>query len=334
MEKLVQNLTDDFATSTSDDCTINSEDSMDRLTIGAVSRLTGIPTHTLRKWESRHNIVEPKRSESGRRFYNDEHVERLALVKRLMGEGHSLTELSKMTTADLGELGLRHDQSAQPKLAASVDVVGLNLVTKLRDAKTKLGQRYRTFPMNLSNWLNDPATNTETPENSALVVECDTVPDSAINALAALRRSTYERIVVVYTFAPRSIERALANRGIRAVKAPATIDQLKSAIEANQPILSIVPDGDISHREFEPEQLAKIASLIPSLHCECPNHIASLLIEINGFEDYCNQCQDTDPAQRALHEELGRLTAQARLIFEGALKAVALADNLDLKNLA
>ncbi|GIS18668.1 MAG: hypothetical protein CM15mP120_05840 [Pseudomonadota bacterium] len=60
---------------------------MDRLTIGAVSRLTGIPTHTLRKWESRHNIVEPKRSDSGRRFYNDQHVERLGMVKRLMSEG-------------------------------------------------------------------------------------------------------------------------------------------------------------------------------------------------------------------------------------------------------
>ena len=334
MDKLIQNLTENFTASINNHCTINSENSMDRLTIGAVSRLTGIPTHTLRKWESRHSIVEPKRSDSGRRFYNDEHVERLALVKRLMGEGHSLTELSKMATADLSELGLRHDQSAQPRLPESVDGVGLNLVPRLREAKTKLGERYRTFPMNLNHWLNDPATNTDTPENSALVVECDTVPDSAINALAALRQSTYDRIVVVYNFAPRSIERALGNRGIRAVKAPATIEQLRSAIEANQPILSIVPDGDVSKREFEPEKLAKIASLIPSLHCECPNHIASLLIEINGFEDYCKQCEDTDPAQRALHEELGRFTAQARLIFEGALKAVALADNLDLENLA
>ena len=51
--------------------------------------------------------------------------------------------------------------------------------------------------MNLNNWLNDPATNTDTPEQSALLVECDTVPDSAINALAALRKNTYDRIVVI-----------------------------------------------------------------------------------------------------------------------------------------
>ena len=305
---------------------------MDRLTIGAVSRLTGIPTHTLRKWESRHNIVEPKRSESGRRFYNDDHVARLGLVKRLMREGHSLAELSKLNTDELSELGVRHDESAQPTLPECVDIVGLTLVPRLRDAKPKLGQRYRTFPMNLNNWLNDPATNTETPEHSALLVECDTVPDAAINALAALRQNTYERIVVVYTFAPRSIERALANRGIRGVKSPATMDQLKTALETQQPVLSIVP-RDVTDSEFNPEQLSKIASLIPSLHCECPNHIAKLLIDINGFEQYCRECEDNDPTQRALHTELGHLTAQARMIFEGALKAVAVADNLDLESL-
>ena len=59
---------------------------MERLTIGAVANLTGVPTHTLRKWESRHSIVTPNRSESGRRFYTNEHVQRLLLVKRLMGE--------------------------------------------------------------------------------------------------------------------------------------------------------------------------------------------------------------------------------------------------------
>lgn len=305
---------------------------MDRLTIGAVSRLTGIPTHTLRKWESRHNIVEPKRSESGRRFYNDQHVERLALVKRLMSEGHSLAELSKLSTNELVELGVRHDESAQPRLPECVDIVGLNLVPRLREAKPKLGQRYRTFPMNLNNWLNDPATNTDTPNNSALIVECDTVPDAAINALAALRQNTYDRIVVVYTFAPRSIERALANRGIRGVKSPATMDQLKTAIETPQPVLSIVPSA-VTDSEFNTEQLSKLANMIPSLHCECPNHIAKLLIDINGFEQYCRECEDSDPKQRALHTELGHLTAQARMIFEGALKAVAVADNLDLESM-
>ena len=74
---------------------------MERLTIGAVANLTGVPTHTLRKWESRHSIVTPNRSESGRRFYTNEHVQRLLLVKRLMGEGHSLAELARLDNDEL-----------------------------------------------------------------------------------------------------------------------------------------------------------------------------------------------------------------------------------------
>ena len=110
------------------------------------------------------------------------------------------------------------------------------------------------------------------------------------------------------------------------------MDQLKSAIETQQPVLSIVP-SDVTDSEFNPEQLSKIANMIPSLHCECPNHIAKLLIDINGFEQYCRECETTTLNKRLYTLELGRLTAQARMIFEGALKAVAVADNLDLDSM-
>ena len=80
-------------------------------------------------------------------------------------------------------------------------------------------------------------------------------------------------------------------------------------------------------------QLSHIANMMPSLNCECPNHIAKLLIDINGFEKYCMQCVDDDPSQRALHGQLADMTAHARSIFEAALRSVALADGLDLESL-
>ena len=102
---------------------------MERLTIGAVANLTGVPTHTLRKWESRHSIVTPNRSESGRRFYTNEHVQRLLLVKRLMGEGHSLAELARLSNDELDILAVRHEQSRAANHDGGADVVGLNLTT-------------------------------------------------------------------------------------------------------------------------------------------------------------------------------------------------------------
>ncbi len=88
---------------------------MDRLTIGAVANLTGVPSHTLRKWESRHSIVVPERSDSGRRFYNNSHVHRLLLVKRLMSEGHALGELARLGTDGLENISLRHDEAARKR---------------------------------------------------------------------------------------------------------------------------------------------------------------------------------------------------------------------------
>ena len=98
---------------------------MDRLTIGAVANLTGMPSHTLRKWESRHSIVVPERSDSGRRFYNNGHIHRLLLVKRLMAEGHALGELARLGTDGLETLSLRHDRRRSDILEDGVDVVGL-----------------------------------------------------------------------------------------------------------------------------------------------------------------------------------------------------------------
>ena len=65
-------------------------------------------------------------------------------------------------------------------------------------------------------------------------------PTKVIDALAGLRQNRYDRVVVVYTFAPRSIENELGNRGIKALKAPATIEQMKSALSSDQSVLPLV----------------------------------------------------------------------------------------------
>ncbi|MEZ4950055.1 MAG: MerR family transcriptional regulator [Saprospiraceae bacterium] len=41
-----------------------------------LEKLTGIKAHTLRVWEQRYNIIEPKRTSTNIRFYNDEDLRR------------------------------------------------------------------------------------------------------------------------------------------------------------------------------------------------------------------------------------------------------------------
>ncbi|MDG2278761.1 MAG: hypothetical protein P8L31_12435, partial [Pseudomonadales bacterium] len=75
---------------------------------------------------------------------------------------------------------------------------------------------------------------------------------------------------------------------------------------------------------------ARIAALSPNIACECPNHIAKLLMDISSFERYSEQCVETDPDERALHAQLGDISTKARRLFEDALLAVATTDGLHL----
>ena len=57
--------------------------------IGAVSRMVGVPPATLRTWEERYALVQPVRSAGGHRLYSRQDVERLRFVAGLVREGNS-----------------------------------------------------------------------------------------------------------------------------------------------------------------------------------------------------------------------------------------------------
>ena len=68
----------------------------DKLSIGAVSQLTGVSQHTLRKWESRHGIGIPERSETGRRVYSRETVGQLRAIKGLLDQDKLEQSINKI----------------------------------------------------------------------------------------------------------------------------------------------------------------------------------------------------------------------------------------------
>jgi MerR family transcriptional regulator, copper efflux regulator len=64
------------------------------LTIQQVSRRCDVSKSTLRFWEKKFgNRLSPIRSEGGQRRYSAEHVQVVALIKRLKAEGLSLEEI-------------------------------------------------------------------------------------------------------------------------------------------------------------------------------------------------------------------------------------------------
>jgi DNA-binding transcriptional MerR regulator len=62
------------------------------ISIGIAAAQVGVSTSTLRKWESRHGLPEPRRGSGGARWYTTAEVARLHAIKRRLDLGQSLPQ--------------------------------------------------------------------------------------------------------------------------------------------------------------------------------------------------------------------------------------------------
>ena len=287
--------------------------SMQQLSIGAVAKLTDIPAHTLRKWETRHGIATPMRSPTGRRVYTAEQVEMLRLIKLLVDRRHALAQLGQLTLPELEELADLH--APDPPQARRLGLIGPN-VCHLLLANDRVVERYDDDPGEWANSGNRCDT---------VVIETPALSEAACERLLQLGASGM-RIIVVYQFASRKQLHRLVSADIICTQAPLQDTDLLNLLDDN----GSTTTQHTTPARFTTQELARIAALTPSLECECPNHIAQLLMDIAAFEHYSEQCVDTDPEEKALHEQLSAISAQARRLFEDALIAVTRADGLTL----
>lgn len=97
-----------------------------RLTIGALSRATGIPVETLRTWERRYAFPVPARKPSGHRVYPLSAVPRLRRVAEALARGHRAAEVVPISERALETLleSLRTRTPAEPSstVAAALPV--------------------------------------------------------------------------------------------------------------------------------------------------------------------------------------------------------------------
>jgi methanogenic corrinoid protein MtbC1 len=75
-----------------------------KLSIGALSRATGIPIETLRTWERRYGFPVPDRKPSGHRLYPLSSVPRLRRIAEALGRGHRAAEVVGASEGDLTDL--------------------------------------------------------------------------------------------------------------------------------------------------------------------------------------------------------------------------------------
>jgi MerR family transcriptional regulator, light-induced transcriptional regulator len=79
--------------------------------IKVVARRTGITPELLRVWEKRYALVEPTRTETGRRVYSDADIDRLRLIHRATVSGRRVGEVSGLSNQALEAL-IEEDEQA------------------------------------------------------------------------------------------------------------------------------------------------------------------------------------------------------------------------------
>jgi len=95
-----------------------------------LEKLSGIKAHTIRIWEHRYHIIEPKRSITNIRFYTDEDLQYLLNVAFLNRNGLRISKISKMSQIDISKkvTSISHDslENSNQLQALTMAMIELN----------------------------------------------------------------------------------------------------------------------------------------------------------------------------------------------------------------
>jgi DNA-binding transcriptional MerR regulator/methylmalonyl-CoA mutase cobalamin-binding subunit len=69
--------------------------------IKVVSQMTGLSVHVIRAWEKRYNVVEPERTDTNRRLYSEEDIEKLRLLNEAVHKGHNIGGIANISIQEL-----------------------------------------------------------------------------------------------------------------------------------------------------------------------------------------------------------------------------------------
>ena len=79
---------------------------MNFFSISDVENLTGIKAHTLRIWEQRYRLLNPKRKESKHRFYDNEDLKYILRIAYLYHKGYKISRIADLSEEEIKKMAL------------------------------------------------------------------------------------------------------------------------------------------------------------------------------------------------------------------------------------
>ncbi len=324
---------------------------------GVVARMLRMPVATLRVWERRYGLTQPELTPSGQRLYSADDVRRLALVKQLTDLGHAIGSLAALDMQQLQRVAATHalalaaTQSSErsdaahapPMRAWRLAVIGAPLGTRLQRPALlrRLGR-----PVVLLGPFDNIARAAAALQGSQLDALLFSEPQLHGGWLAALEAAApaFAGVpkAVLYSFAAETVCEALATAGTALLREPQPdvvvaqwLNSLscKAASKPNPAPHSAAdlptPGAEpVPPRRWDDAALADFVNLSPTITCECPRHVAELLMQLSHFEAYSAECEHRNAADAELHAYLRQVATASRTRFEAALEHVALHEGL------
>ena len=290
--------------------------------IGVVARRTQTHPETIRVWERRYELIVPGRSETGRRLYSENDIAKLTLVKRLTELGHSVSSLAKLSNDDLRDrlnASLASEPSKYTEQLSKLRVVFANDALRLRLSRDLLIHEDITvvdFPnKNLFSVMEQRA--------DIVIVDLVTLNEESLSDVRHyLSETGCESALVIFNFGTKKSILELEDAGVVCLKGSVAAAEIYRACRSIKPTLSNsrpALNQPLTSPRFTNEQLSRIAALTSKIACECPNHLAELIINLTAFEKYSSECANRNEEDAQLHSQLNQAAGASRLILEESL---------------
>ena len=91
--------------------------------IKVVSQMTGLSAFVIRAWEKRYNVVIPSRTDTNRRLYSEDDIEKLRLLNEAVQKGHNIGGIAKLSIKELRAVLERKQNSLAMMNESSVDML-------------------------------------------------------------------------------------------------------------------------------------------------------------------------------------------------------------------
>ena len=328
---------------------------------GAVAKMAQMPVATLRIWEQRYQAIKPQTSSTGQRMYTKDDVERAQLLRQLTLHGQAIGVIAELTFAQLQDVANNLLQgpaklgtaSRRLNQKAHWVMVGTSLADRVQQPLTP---KLQTNSASLvSATLVDVYPDLAQAQQKLAAKGCDlliwqtgSLDTNDLPALLVAQTVTgAKKLGVVYRFSNTISRGAFIDASVALLQEPNSDHVLNEWLNSLQPngekdptglkaggspldILALAAGID-SPPKYSEAMLSAVIKHAPSLACECPQHVAQLLIQIASFEEYSASCVNKSPADAALHGYLKRVASASRTLFESALEKVALHEGLTLK---